>query len=245
MKRAIVYHAHGRGRYAQAAHASAKTARRAMPDVDTILITSIPFQSRRFDKIIKIEDPGLVNYMFPPLLNLPKEYDSAIYLDCITYVVAPLYDVFELVEDPRTDMALTYTSGKPHDELFPSPGVPKLYPHWRSAMCAFQYHDRMRKFFADWKAAFEDHRFRYRHIRKDIMFGDSHPDQDSMRIALYHSDLSIVTLRPRFCCPAAGVIIRGTARVLTGNGDMVERAKYVNQHAPERRLLNDGKVTLI
>lgn len=245
MKRAIVYHAHGPQKYAEAAHASAKTARKAMPDVDTVLITSISFQSRRFDKIIRVGDPGTVNAMFPPLTRLPREYDSAIYLDCITLVIAPMYDVFELVENPRTDMALTYTSGKPHDELFPSPGVPKLYPHWRSALVAFQNSDKVQGFFSDWWRAFVAQRDEHKYIRESVMYGDCHPDQDSMRIALYHSDLAVVTLRPRFCCPAGGVIIRGTARVLTGNGDMGGRARNVNKLAPERRLFNNGEVTRI
>lgn len=244
MKRAVIYHAHCRKRYSDAAIVSARSAKKAMPDIDTVLITSLPVRSKRFDRIIRIDDPGIVNAQFPPLLHLPEEYDSAIYLDCITLVVAKMYDVFELVEDSYTDIALTHTSGKPHDDKYPSPGLPKLFPHWRSAFIAFQNHDRMRKFFSDWWGLFEIHREEHAAIRAKG-YGPCHPDQKSMRIALYHSDLTVTTLRSHFCCPAGGVIIRGIVRVITGDGDMTKRAAIVNKHAPERRLFHNGKVTVI
>ena len=243
MKRAIVYHAHCREHYSDAAIVSARSAKKCMPDVDTVLITSLPVRSRRFDRIVRIDDPGIVNAQFPPLLHLPEEYDSAIYLDCITLVVAPMYDVFELVEDSYTDIALTHTSGKQHDSRYPSLGLPKLFPHWRSAFIAVQHHDRMRRFLADWWDLFEVHREEHAALRTG--HGPCHPDQKTLRIALYHSDLTVVTLRSRFCCPAGGVVIRGTVRVISGNGDMAERALVVNKYAPERRLFHNGKIILV
>lgn len=241
MKRAIVYHASCLEHYAKAAVLSAKTAKKNMPDVDTVFITSLSGDFGQFDRVIRIDDPGYVNAHFPQLMHVPREYDSAIYLDCITLVIAPLYDVFELVEDSRTDMALTFTSGKKHDSFYPS-NLPTLFPHWRSALIAFQNHDRMRKFWGDWWNVFETHRDENEALRQE---GTCHPDQPTLRLALYHSDLSVVTLRTRFCCPAGGVVIRGTVRVLTGNGDMERRARIVNRQAPKRRLFHDGKVTAI
>lgn len=241
MKRAIVYHAHCRTKYSDAAVESARSAKKCMPDVDTVLITSLPVRSHRFDRIVRIENPGLVNAQFPPLLNLPPEYGSAIYMDCITRVCASLYSVFDLVEDPRTDIALVHTSGKEHDTRYPSPGVPELFPHWRSAFIGFQYHDRMRRFFADWERAFHEHRERYAQLRAGK--GLCHPDQKSMRIALYHSDLNIVTLRLNYSCPIDNVVIRGTVRMMTGNGDILARATEANREAPHLRFLHNGKCT--
>lgn len=242
MKRAIVYHASCKRRYAEAAEISAKTAKRSMPDVDIVIITSLPVKARRFDKVIRIDAPEYVNAHFPPLFHLPEEYDSAIYLDCITLVVAPMYDVFELVEDSRTDMALTFTSGKKHDSFYPSPDIPDLFPHWRSALVAFQNHDRMRKFFMGWWNTFETHRDENAARRQG---GTCHPDQPALRRALYCSDLAVATLRTRFCCPAGGVIVRGTVRVLTGNRDIRTRARMVNKHAPERRLFHNEEARVL
>lgn len=241
MKRAIIYHAHCRTKYSDAAVESARSAKKQMPDVDTVLITSLPVRRRRFDRVILVKDPGLVNAQFPPLLNLPPEYGSAIYLDCITHVCAPLYGAFDLVEDPRTDVALVHTSGKQHDTRYPSPEIPDLFPHWRSAFIGFQNSDRVQKFFADWERAFHEHKKMYAHLRSG--HGPCHPDQKSMRIALYHSDLSIVTLRTNYCCPVGNVIVRGTVRVMSGNGDIPNLAAEANREAPYFRYFRNGKST--
>lgn len=242
MKRCIVYHAVCQKRYIAFAKASAQSAKKLMPDVDTVLLTDLPFKSHRFDKIIQVESVKLIDAHLPPLSRLPQ-YDSGIYLDSDTYVCAPLYDVFELVETTKIDVALVHTSGKGRDYTYPKCGIPEAYPHWRSAFVAFQDHDQTRAFFDLWAKLFREHREKYR----DRMAheGRCYPDQMVMRVALYHSDLVTVTLPPRYCTTLGGIVIRGTISVIAVEGNVEKLAREANREAPHARLFQRGKGTRI
>lgn len=238
MKRAIVYHAVCQERYFELAEMSARSAKKQMPDVDTVLLTDLPGRSRRFDKIVRVEPVKLIDAHAPQLSHLPQ-YGSGIYLDCDTYVCAPLYDVFELVEDARVDIALVHTSGKRRDFTYPKCGIPEAYPHWRSAFIAFQHHDRTREFFSSWAALFHEHRRKY----QDRMAheGPCYPDQMVMRVALYHSDLVTVTLPANYCTTLGSIVIRGTVRVIAVEGNVEKLAREANRDARHARLFRRGK----
>jgi len=239
MKRAVIYHAHCQKRYVEMAVKSAKSARQTMSDVDTVLLTSLPVERSWFDKVVQVQSVPLVKAHLPPLLALPRRYESGIYLDCDSYVCVSLHDVFELVEDAKVDIALVHTSGKRRDRRYPSPGIPEAYPHWRSAFIAFQHNDRVREFFAEWDRAFHEHLKIYRKVSK--VEGPCHPDQMSMRIALYHSNVSIATLPANYCTTLGAIVIRGTVRVIAAEGDMKKLAKEANRGAPQARFFHRGK----
>ena len=238
-KRCIVYHAYCQKRYAKMAAQSAKSAKRAMPDVATVLLTELPMKPGWFDEVIEVQPVPLVRAHLPPLSVLPGQYESGIYLDCDSYVCKPLYDVFELVEDTKIDIALVHTSGKRRDRRYPSPDIPEAYPHWRSAFIAFQHNDRVKEFFAEWDRAFHEHLKTYRKVSK--IEGPCHPDQMSMRIALYHSNVSIATLPANYCTTLGAIVIRGTVRVIAAEGDMEKLAKEANRGAPQARFFHRGK----
>lgn len=244
-KRAIIWQACIRQRYYELAAESAKTAKRAMPNVDTVLLTDLDGKDRwkrKFNRVIRVPRRKLVDAHFPPLQYLPEEYGSGIYTSVGAYVIASLRDVFKLVEDPRVDVASVPTSGRKRDTIYPSPGVPKVYPHWRSALLAFQHHEGTKRFFSAWRELFDEHKIEYAYLRPGR--GPCHPDQMTMRIALYQSDLNIVTLPVEYCCPLGGAVVRGTVRMFAGNGTMAKLAKLaaeINRDAPRIRFWNNGK----
>ena len=243
MKRVIVYHAVCQKRYFELAAQSAKSAKKQMADVDTVLITDLPGKSHWFDEVVQVRSVPLVEAHLPPLLHVPPRYGSGIYFDSDSYVCAPLHDVFELIEDARVDIALVHTSGKRRDRRYPSPGIPKAYPHWRSAFIAFQHNDRVREFFAGWDRSFHEHLKAYRKISK--VEGPCHPDQMSMRIALYHSNVSIATLPANYCTTLGAIVIRGTVRAIAAEGNMKKLAKEANRDAPHARFFHRGEGTKI
>jgi len=244
MKRAVIFFACYRKYYFRMAKHCAKSVKRWMPDVDTVLLTERPdWTSGAFNRIVLIPKPDPLAVTFPPLLYLPEEYDSGIYVGARVMFLAPVYDAFELVEDVRTDIALPFTRGKAHDTRVPSPGIPEAFPHFRSGFVAFQHHDRMRKFFALWKDEYEKERTEYGHIRGQ----KEHPDQWSLRKALHRSDLSIVTLRINFLATLGQEVIRGGVRTVAfGKGwDLDKLAAEANRLAPHVRLFMAGKSTLL
>jgi hypothetical protein len=216
-----------------------------MPDIDTVLITDfLDAPEHRFDWIIQMPEPDPVAVTLPPLLLLPEEYSSGIYVDAESHFCKPMYDVFELVEDNRVDIALVHTSYKGYvDRKWSYPGIPEEFPYWKSSMVAFQHHDRMREFLARWKDEF------YTGYERDGLIADYlHPDQPSLRRALYHSDLIFATLPPSFCCTLGNVVVRGIVRVVAfpkTSTDPGKLAKEANKHAPHARLFRAGKSELM
>jgi len=217
---------------------SAASAKAQMPDVDTVLLTDLTRGKRQFDKVIRVGSPHLMAVQLPPLTHLPTEYASAIYLDCDTWVCAPLYNVFELVEDQRTDVALVQTSGKRRlDHHFPYLGIPETYPFWRSTFIAFGNRLLVQNFLAIWRIRYENHRKKYADLNEEPY----HPDQPAMREALYWSDLHIVTLPQKYCCNCGDVVLRGTVRAVHAKGNLKKLAVEANRHAPHLRLFVKGK----
>jgi hypothetical protein len=240
MKRAILYQASRKPEYFEWARLSAKSAKKQMPDVDTILVTDLSLpKCRWFDTVIRREPVKERDVLLPPLWLLPKErYDSAFYTGADSYICKPLYDVFELVENPKFDIALVHTSGRIRDTNYPSPSVPKAYPYYGGALIAFQDCKKVRKFFDDWRAIFDEHKVKYR--EQQMRQGPRFCDQGPMRVALYHSDLNVVGLERHYCTkPGAVVVSRWVRLITTPKTKHPEKlAKLVNRHAPHPRYIS-------
>jgi len=215
-----------------------------MPDVDTILINSMPVRKCRwFDNIIPREEIDRSEACMPPLWMLPEGYDSAIYTDCDTFWCMPVYDVFEMVEGPKFDIALVHTSGKKYDWEYPKePDVPEAFPHYGSAFVPFKDTPEMRKFFDDWRDLYYEHKAK--HSRPDWPIW---PDQGSLRIALWRSNLRVLTLERHYSTKPGGVIVSRHVRHITTPkaADPAKWGRVVNKHAPLPRLLNEGKSMIL
>jgi len=219
-----------------------------MPDVDTILVTDLSLgKSRWFDRIIRRDPVDLLSVLLPPLWFLPEgEYDSAFYTGADSYICKSLYDVFDLVENPKFDIALVHTSGKKRDVTYPSEEVPEAYPHYGGALIAFQDCKKIRKFFSDWKAIFDEHKVKYR--KQQAHQGPRFCDQGPMRIALYRSNLNVVALERHYCTKPGDVVVSRWVRLITTPkiDDPERLAKLVNRHAPHPRFISaKGRSTVL
>jgi len=247
MKRCIVYHACYKSIYKRMAVKSARSAKQLMPDVDTVLITDLDIEKPPcFDVMIRESPVELVHAHFPPLGLLPEwYYGSGLYTGANSYFCRPMYDVFELVESSHTDIALVHGPNKLRYTEYPSPGVPKAWPHWRDALLCFDDGPLMREFFADWKEAFLNH---VREFRKRAEWeGPCHPNEPAFRIALYHSDLHITTLPPRYCTTLSDIVIRGEVKMIATPETLHPEglAEEANRHAPYPRLFKDGETAQV
>jgi hypothetical protein len=242
MKRAIIFQAVTQRKYLPLAAQASRSAKKKMRDVDTVVFTDLAGgKSKWIDRIVKVPEIPLLDAHLPRLLDLPREYDSGVYLGADAYVCAPLYDVFELVEDERTDAAFVHTSYRKIRDRYPSPGVPDAFPRLRGALIAFQNNDRVRAFFEDWARLFHKQKEEYAHLRRG--HSPCHPDNMVMRVALYRSDLHIAVLPQNYCCTCGDVVIRGVVKTVTGARGFDSRtlAKEANRLAPHLRLFKDGK----
>jgi len=248
LKRAIAYHAYGKSRYVEMATISAESAKKKMPDVEIILLTEMDVGKNAFDRIIHV--PGIARELvnFAPLLSIPAEYESIVYFDCDTYVCAHFYDVFELVESQNVDVALVpvrHRTGMPTGDW--DERVPKLWPEMRGTPMAYMNNARMRDFIQQWFELFREQQRKYHAI--SVWAGQRNfPRQPSLRIALYHSNLKVASLPPKFYLVGSR-IIQGTVRAFHTNqivdrAFLKQKARAINRNAEELRFITDGKAYL-
>lgn len=243
MKRCIVFQGVLQPRFYSMARRAGKSAKRRMPDVDIVFLTDLDLpKSQWVDRIIKVPPAEMPDAHLARLWELP-EYDSGIYMGPDARFCESLYDVFELVEDERTDVALTAAPGKQREHLYPPCGVPSAFPHFRGAFLAFQDNDRVRHFFDLYRTTFYEHKEKYMGKLRGKPEGPCFPDQMVMRVALYYSGVSIAMLPQNYCCTCGDVVIRGTIKTVTaGRGlDATTLAREANRLAPELRLFKDGE----
>jgi len=246
-KRCIVFQGVLQKRFYDLAKRAGKSAKRRMPDVDVVFLTDLDLpESRWVDRIVKVPPAKMADAHLARLWHLP-EFDSGIYMGPDARFCKPLYDVFELVEDGRTDVALTAAPGKLRERIYPPCGVPSAFPHFRGAFLAFQDNARVRQFFELYRTMFHEHRKKYMGKLGGKPEGPCFPDQMVMRTALYHSDVSIAMLPQNYCCTCGDVILRGTVKTVTGGRgiDVSRLVKEANRLSPELRLFKDGKSRLI
>jgi len=237
--RAIVYHAYCRPNYVRLAIISAESVKRHMPDVDTILFTEMTVDGG-FDRIIQVDPVPLAFALFPPLLKLPAGYDSAIYFDCDSYICAPFYDVFDLVESDRADMALVLASIRDSSYKYPGASdVPEAYPQFGEAFVAFQNSTKVREFFVLWARLFHEHHQKY--YEGSHWAGRPFTAELPLRVACYHGDLIVVPLPPKYYL-LNGMVVKGTVRAFAAPKDasrkaLAKMAKAINRHSALRLFL--------
>lgn len=223
MTRGAVYWACGNPAYQEWAHYSARSLRKHNPGVKAFLLTDrMPKEGRHFNMVQVVREPVAAGdyHGYKIQATLASPWDTSLLMDCDTVVCGDLTGVFELVEE-KFDIAVTHSSGGKRSR-FPADGVPDAYPQVSSGFVAFRLSPPVWDFLVDWGQRFDSHKATYAPLRKG--HSSFHPDQDTFRIALYHSNLRVIILEQRFNCTF-------------WNGYLARRANVVHVHGAGGRKL--------
>lgn len=223
MTRGAVYWACGNPAYQEWAHYSARSLKKHNPSVKAFLLTDrMPKERRHFNVVQVISEPIAAEDYHGHKIQaaLASSWDTSLLLDCDTVICGDLTGVFELVEG-EFDVAVTHSSGGKRSR-FPADEVPDAYPRVSSGFVAFRLNPSVWDFLADWRRRFDLHKKEHARLRKK--HSSFHPDQDTFRIALYHSGLRAVMLEQRFNCTF-------------WNGYLARRAEVVHVHGVGGRKL--------
>lgn len=207
--RGFVYVATG-DRYRGEAAVSAARLRQVHPGERICLVTDRAAETPFWDDLVLLEQPifGLRDKIW--MHRCP--YADFIFLDTDTHVVAPLDEVFQLLE---------HFDGAGH-QLFeghdsPIPGVPDAFPEFNTGVLAFRRSPAVAALFEDWRRHYDAFRAPDRPDR-DVYANVT--DQKSFRLAVYASRLRIAILGPEYNFTPANVNLAcATVRVLHGRGD--------------------------
>jgi len=181
----IVYIATGK-KYVEEAAVSARSAKEHMPDIRiTLFCDQTDEESCRaiFDTVAYVSDPdGSCRDKIRPLLDTP--YERTLFLDTDTFVLAPLYDIFKMLD--RFDIALAHAPDRYQYHL---PELPDCFTELNSGVIAFKKNEAVVDLLKRWEAVF------YQMLAEDA---ESHRDQHSLRYAIYHSDVRLLVLPPEY-----------------------------------------------
>lgn len=183
--RGIIYIATGK-KYVDEAAVSARSAKEHMPDIEITLFSDqgseVGYEGV-FDNMAGISDTdGSCRDKIRPLLDTP--YERTLFLDTDTFVCAPVYDIFTMLD--RFDIALAHAPDRYQYDL---PDLPDCFTELNSGVIAFRKSDGVLELLKQWEYTF------YQMLAED---SGSHRDQHSLRDAIYRSDLRFLVLPPEY-----------------------------------------------
>lgn len=178
--RGFVYAATGAG-YVDLAVASARSLRAQTPDAEIDLFTDVECGADVFTRVVRLEDPWRRSKIDAMIRS---RFERTVFLDCDTYVLLPLDDVFDLLD--RFDLALAHDPWRAHPEnsIFWNVALPNVFPQFNSGVIAFTDRPAVRDLFRRW--------------RQVVLEEDHKRDQRSLRELLWASDLRLATLPPEY-----------------------------------------------
>lgn len=175
----VVYVAQGPD-YLELARQSAETLRRYNRNISIEIFTDQDMALELFDSVRPIADGAT-----PKLACLNQtNFERTLYLDCDTLVVAPLGDIFDILD--RFDLAVAHDVRR-KSQLIRQGGTvktPYAFPQMNAGVILYNNGEKVCRFLSDWE-------------KRYIEIGSAR-DQISFRDLLWESDIRFYVLPPEF-----------------------------------------------
>lgn len=229
-ERGFVYAATGK-KYVSEAVRSARRLSELDPSIRSVLFTDRPIENGPFSNVQIIESPSHdFSDKIKCIINSP--FEKSIFLDSDTYLVHPVEEVFQLLE--QFDIAAAHAPVRVSPENtaqwqgYEVSGVPDSFPEFNTGVVGLRMTKNVQSFLEEWLC-------RYRDARSEKE--ETVPDQPAFREALYHAeDIRISTLPPEYNCRfEMGGYVEGAVKVLHGRHSNLQRvARLINQRSKGR-----------
>lgn len=241
MKRGIVFACSHRDWVAETIR-SAGSFGRHMPDVERhfFALPDLIEQYRAqltpaFTHIVALEHPAFAHR--PRFEAMRRaELDRAIFIDGDTLLLAPVYELFDVLD--QFDIAATIAPQLFHPDaarlgLYESlPKVSMAVPEWNTGLLVVKQSPAIRDFLEEWARLFDQC------IRRGFNM-----DQPSFRSAMGGSGLRIATLANIYNIRAnVEQVIRGNVRILHAHGDLPAIASTINATPALRHYMPDMRL---
>jgi hypothetical protein len=193
--------------YIEEAHASGKSVREQMPDLDLAIATaptigSDPIDSDLFDYVIKLDSPQY-GYVDKISGMLATPFERTLYLDTDTHICGSFPELFDLLDQFDIAVASTVFGHQPPNEIhetnipnatdaFPQP---QAFPIYNTGVVAYESTHMLLSFLRRWKE-----RFTGNGPLSNRYIGD----QEAFAAELYESNLRIASLTDEYNCRGAG-----------------------------------------
>ncbi len=224
--RGVMYVVHGE-RYLKRAELSAASLKRNMPDLPITLFTAKPAAASCFDMVVPFDpEDTQVSFGFVKVSYLCRSpYEQTVFLDADTYVCAPFYELFELMDHfdaaVAHDTFRTYTA----DAAFLQSTIeriPESFPMLNSGVIVFRRNDPVARLLDQYVLLYE----RDKSVVK-TGGGNYCNDQTAFREALYSCGARVATLPPEYNCRVNHpVFVNSKVKILHGVHSDLSRVEY-------------------
>jgi hypothetical protein len=164
---------------------------------------------------------------------LRLELDQAIFIDGDTLLLAPVFELFDVLE--QFDIGATIAPHLFHPKALAGgvydilPKVSQAIPEWNGGLLVAKRSDRFRQFVVAWDLPFQE-----------CIKARCFLDQASLRSAIAAGDLRIATLANIYNFRAnLEQTVRGNVRILHAHGDLPAIARTINATPALRHYLPD------
>lgn len=204
-------------KYVREAAESASSVRQCGGVYPICLITDNQPVVGEWDDVVFLEEPAR---SFRDKLKMSQApYEQVLFLDTDTRVLAPLDDVFQVLEE--FDIAVHQT---PFGTWYDLPGVPKSFPEFNTGVIAFRKSGGTGAFFEAWNEWFD----------KLGRFPVSE-DQVSFRKAIYHSDVRYAWLPAEYnIMPYMPSRVAEKLTIAHGRGGLDRMIREMNESSGDR-----------
>jgi hypothetical protein len=183
MRRGILYLAKGE-QFRRDVRQAARQVKEVMPNVPISIVTDKDLDDQLFDEVIV--DRAEFETSDKPSVLQRTPYDRTIFLDTDIHLHSMIDELFDILNE--FDLALVrdhMECNVPSTDQGSTDGVPEAFPELNSGVIAYVDCPEVIEFFKDWeRRCHSDHDY----------------DQRSLRPALYHSDVRLTMLPPRYNC---------------------------------------------
>ena len=180
--RGFVFATTGAG-YTDLADRAAQSLRSVHPDAQIDLFTDQPTEPAVFDRVHHVTNPSR-RLKFQSLLD--SRFDQTVYLDADTLTLAPVWDVFDVLDRFDIAVAQDEATNSPHGRIIWRREMPTAFPQFNAGVIAIRKSEATDRFLSDCDRVFHQHELA--------------TDQPMFRELLFLSDLRIGVLPKAYNC---------------------------------------------
>ncbi|CAN5787567.1 hypothetical protein BH09VER1_BH09VER1_18480 [soil metagenome] len=236
-ERGILYVATG-DRFVAEARLSALSAKQHMPDLPTLLYTDRPVPAGSpFDEVRRLESP---RHFFvdkvAPLAESP--FERTLFLDTDTFVCAPVYDLFTLLD--RYDLALAHAPLR-HDRPFTTP---TCFAELNTGVIAYRPNRSVKDLIARWASIYEEEVARSGPVSDQAAFRQA-AYESAAKLYILPSEYNLRTVMPAATGRGTVKIIHGRAPDLSRLADRLNRSRAIRVFLPSLRDLDPANFIIL
>lgn len=159
-------------KFRRMAISAARSLKRHHPDIPIDLYTDIPLDDPAFDRVVMLNDLG-PRPRFEALRRC--RFDRVVMLDVDIIAVAPIYEVFDVLE--RFDLAMVldqFRNGDAATRLWRE-DIPDAFPQYNAGLVGVRMSDQTRDFIDQWEAGYAEHSVGVdQPVMREILWNNSH-----------------------------------------------------------------------